>query len=139
VAAFAEDAVLHSPFTDALAFVGREQLDALVGVMLEVLEDLVYTDEWRREGAAVLVGCARVGGLELQFTDHLTLDRAGLVEEMTVYFRPLPASTAALRRFGAGLGRRRGAARGRLIGSLSAPLALMARAGDRVGARLVKL
>jgi hypothetical protein len=36
----------------------------------------------------------------------------------TVFFRPLPAAAAALRLIGAGLGRRRSAARGALISGL---------------------
>jgi hypothetical protein len=138
MAAFAEGAVLRSPFTDNLVFQGREQLDGLVGVILNVLEDLTYTDELHTDRTAVLVGHARVHGLRLEFCDHLLLREDGLVDEMTVFFRPLPATTAAMRQFGEGLGRRKNKFRGRLIGALTAPLALMARIGDRVGARLLK-
>jgi hypothetical protein len=138
VESFAEDAVLHSPFTDNLVFAGREQLDALSAVIHDVLEDLTYTDELHGDGAAVLIGHATVNGLRLQFSDHLKVRDDGLVQEMTVFFRPLPATTAALRRFGEGLGRRKSNARARLIGSMVAPLALMSRAGDRLGARLVR-
>jgi hypothetical protein len=138
VAAFADDAVLRSPFTDNLAFEGPEQLDALVAVILDVLEDLTYTDELHAERAAVLVGHARVDGLRIQFCDYLKLRGDGLIDEMTVFFRPLPATTAALRRIGDGLGRRKSKSRGRLIEAMTAPMALMARTGDRVGVRLLK-
>lgn len=136
--AFAEDAVLRSPFTDTLTFEGREQLDALVAVILEVLEDLTYTDELHAGRAAVLVGQARVNGLRVQFCDYLKLRDDGLIEEMTVFFRPLPATTAAMRRFGEGLGRQKSRSRGRVIGTMTAPMALMARAGDRLGARMLQ-
>jgi hypothetical protein len=138
VEAFAEDAVLRSPFTDNLVFEGRRQLEALVAVILDVLDDLTYTDELRDEDAAVLVGYATVDGLRLQFIDYLKLRDDGLVQEMTVFFRPLPATTAALRRFGEGLGRQKSGARGHLFGAMVAPLAMMSRTGDRVGARLVR-
>ena len=138
VETFAEDAVLRSPFTDNLAFEGREQLDALVAVILDVLDDLTYTDELHSNHAAVLVGHARVDGLRLQFTDYLKLQDDGLIQEMTVFFRPLPATTAAMRRIGKGLGRQKSTSRGRMIGSMVAPLAFMARAGDRLGVRLLK-
>jgi hypothetical protein len=136
--AFAEDAVLRSPFTDNLAFAGRQQLDGLVAVVLEVLEDLTYTDELHADGSAVLIGHARVDGLRLQFSDYLKLSDDGLVQEMTVFFRPLPATTAAMRRFGDGLGRRKSKFRGRLINTMTAPLAFMARTGDRVGVRILQ-
>ena len=138
VETFADDAVLRSPFTDNLVFEGREQIDALVAVVLDVLDDLTYTDELHGDGAAVLVGHARVDGLRLQFTDHLKLRADGLIEEMTVFFRPLPASTAAMRRFGGGLGRRKSRLRARVVSSMVAPLTFMTRTGDRLGVRLVK-
>ena len=62
----------------------------------------------------------------------------GLIEEMTVFFRPLPATTAAMRQIGRGLGRRKSKLRGRLINTMTAPLALMTRAGDRLGVRLLQ-
>jgi hypothetical protein len=139
VAAFAENAVVRSPFTNQLAFEGREQIDAIVGVVLEVLSELTYTDELHGEGSAVLVGHARVDGLDLSFVDHLKLRDDGLIEKMTVYFRPLPASTAAMRRIGQQLGRRTSASRGRLISTTAAPMAFMARTADKLAVRMVKL
>ena len=138
VETFAEEAVLRSPFTDKLVFEGREQIAALVAVVLDVLDDITYTDELHGDDAAVLVGHAHVDGLRLQFSDHLKLRGDGLIEEMTVFFRPLPATTAAMRRFGAGLGRQRSTSRGRVINSMVAPLAFMSRTGDRLGVRLLK-
>ena len=135
---FADNAVLRSPFTDNLAFEGRGQIDGLVAVILDVLEDLTYTDELHADRSAVLIGHARVDGLRIQFCDYLKLRDDGLIEEMTVFFRPLPATTAALRRMGDGLGRRKSKVRGRLINALAAPLALMAGTGDRVAVRLLQ-
>lgn len=86
----------------------------------------------------MLVGHARVDGLRLQFTDYLKLQDDGLIQEMTVFFRPLPATTAAMRSIGKGLGRQKSTSRGRMIGSMVAPLAFTARAGDRLGVRLLK-
>jgi hypothetical protein len=138
VATFAEDAVLRSPFTDTLVVEGHDQLDTLIAVVLDVLGDLTYTDEVRGPGLAVLVGHAHVNGLRIQFSDVLRLRGDGLIEEMTVFFRPLPATTAALRRFGAGLARSKGAIRAGVIGAAVAPLALMTRTGDRLVVPLLK-
>lgn len=138
VETFAENALLRSPFTDNLAFEGREQLGALIAVILDVLDDLTYTDELHGDGTAVLVGRAIVDGLAMQFSDHLKLRDDGLIQEMTVFFRPLPATAAAMRRIGEGLGRQKSTLRARAISSLVAPMAFMARTGDRVGVRLTK-
>jgi hypothetical protein len=59
-------------------------------------------------------------------------------QDLTVFFRPLPATAAALRLLGAGLGRRRSRARGALISNLTRPFASMSRAADRIGVRLVE-
>jgi hypothetical protein len=57
---------------------------------------------------------------------------------MTVFFRPLPATTAAMRGIAAGLGAQRGALRGRALKAMVAPLALMAKSGDGIGVRLLR-
>lgn len=138
VDAFAPNAVFHSPLTSRLAFTGRDQIRALTEVILEVVTDLRYTDELRGEDTAFLVARARIGGQDIEITDHLRLEPDGKISEMTVFFRPLPAAAAALRLIGAGLGRRRSAARGALISAMATPLAIMTRAGDPLGARLIR-
>jgi hypothetical protein len=138
VETFAPGAVLRSPFTDGVVFEGREQIATLLEVVFDVLQDLTYTDEVRGDGTAVLLGHATVDGLRVQFSDFLRVRGDGLIDEMIVFFRPLPATTAAMRRFGAGLGRQKSVFRGRAIGSLVAPLAFMSRTGDQVGVRLLK-
>jgi hypothetical protein len=136
--AFAEDAVLRSPFTPNLVFTGRDQLAALVDVLLDALDDLGYSDELIGDDTAVLVGTMQLRGVAVNFTDHLKLRPDGKISEMTVFFRPLPAAAAAMRVIGAGLGRRKSRLRGRTISALVAPLAFMTRIGDGLGVRLVK-
>jgi SnoaL-like domain len=135
---FAPDAVVRSPFTDSVAFQGHEQIHTLMELILEVFEDLNYTDEIHGPGSAVLVGTTRIGGNEVHMVDHIRLDENGKITEIAVFFRPLPASAAAMRVIGSGLGRRKSAARGQAISVLTQPLGLLTRVGDRVGARLVR-
>jgi ketosteroid isomerase-like protein len=138
LAAFAPDAVVRSPFTSRVTFSGHEQIRAVLEVAIAAFGELHYIDELRDGDRAVLVASARVGGRELQFVDHMLLDDQGKIREFTVFFRPLPATTAALRVFGTGLARPRGAARAALVSALARPLAFMAAAGDGVGVRLVR-
>jgi hypothetical protein len=138
VEAFAPDAVFRSPFTSRLSFRGREQIGRLTEVVLDIFEDLHYTDELRGADSAVLVSEARVGGLDVELTDHLRLGPQGAIEVCTVFMRPLPAATVALRLIGAGLGRGHSEPRGMLISALARPLGLMAQVGDRVGVALVR-
>ena len=136
--AFAPDAILHSPFTEGLAFTGREQIAAVTRVVMDAFTDWRYTDEVRGENAAVLVARARVGGEDIETVEHLRLRPDGKITEMTVFFRPLPATAAALRVIGAGLGRRKSPLRGVVISALTRPLAVMTRTGDGLGVRLVR-
>lgn len=135
---FAPNAVLHSPLTEKLVFRGREQIEAITRIVLDVFEDLRYTAEVRGEDTAFLVARARVGGQEIEMVDHVRLDPDGKVCELTVFFRPLPATAAALRVLGAGLGRRKSPVRGAIVSGLARPLGFMTRAGDGIGARLVR-
>jgi hypothetical protein len=136
--AFAPDAVLHSPITSKLTFTGRDQIAAVFEVILDVFDGLTYIDEVRQDELAILFARATVGGEEIEILDYMRLDAEDRIREMTVFFRPLPATAAALRLLGAGLGRRKSPRRGTLISVLTTPLALMARTGDGIGVRLVK-
>jgi hypothetical protein len=138
VDSFAPDAVVHSPFTARLTFKGRDQIGTLVKVILGVFEDLHYTDEVRGEDTAFLVGRARIGGQDIEMVDHLRLGADGTIQELTVFFRPLPAATVALRVIGAALVRRKSPIRSAVVSSLARPLAFMSRTGDGVGVRLVR-
>jgi SnoaL-like domain len=138
VETFAPDAVFHSPLTSKLSFQGREQIGRLTRVILEVFEDFHYIDEARAGDTAFLAALTRVGGAELELVDHLRLGPAGTIDECTVFMRPLPAATVALRLIGAGLGRQRSTARGAVISMLARPLGFMTRTGDGIGVALVK-
>jgi hypothetical protein len=70
--------------------------------------------------------------------DHLRLRADGKIQEFTVFFRPLPAAAIALRVIGSGLARRRHPDRAAVVSVLTEPLALLSRAGDQIGVRLVR-
>jgi SnoaL-like domain len=136
--AFAPEAIFHSPFTEKLTFRGRDEIGALSQIVLEVFEDFRYTDELRGENAAFLVARGRVDGQEIEMVDHIRLGPDGKIRELTVFFRPLPATAIALRLLGAGLGRRRSPIRAAIISGLTRPLGFMTRVGDGIGVRLVR-
>jgi hypothetical protein len=137
VDAFAPDAVIRSPLTGRLTFQGREQIHAVMQVILDVFDDLHYTDELQSRDSAVLVGSARVAGNDIEMVDHVRFDERGKVRELTVFFRPMPAIAVAMRLIGTGLGRRKSRARAAVISLLTRPLGVMTRIGDRIGVGLV--
>jgi len=138
VDAFAPDAVLRSPLTTRLAFTGHEQIGALAEVLVQVLEDLRYTDEASDGTTGFLAWSARIGGQEIEGVDQLHFGPDGKIREFTAFFRPLPAAALALRLIGTGLVRRKSLARATVVSALTRPLAAMTRAGDPIGVRLVR-
>ena len=88
-----DDVVLHSPVLFR-GFEGREIVIAVLGQVIEVLEDFRYTDELAEPGAVALRFKARVGDRELEGIDFLELDADGRVAELTVFMRPFSALTA---------------------------------------------
>ena len=138
VDAFAPDAVFRSPLTTRLTFVGHEQIGALVQVLFEVFEDLRYTDEAGHGTTGFLAWRARMGGEPIEGTDLMRLGPDGKIEDFTVFFRPLPAAALALRLIGAGLARRKSHARAAVVSGLAGPLAVLTRAGDPIGVRLIR-
>ena len=138
VAAFAPDAVFRSPFTARLRFEGPEQIAAICAVILDAFHDFRYTDEVRSGDLAFLEWTAEIGGQQINGVDRLRLNSDGLVEEFVVFMRPLPATAAALRVIGTHLGRRKSRPMGAVISTLTAPVALLTRAGDPIGVRLIR-
>ena len=91
MAAFAHDAVLHSPVTFR-PFEGREAIGQLLGILLEVFEDFRYTDELEaKDGTRALVFRARVGDRDLEGLDLLRFDADGRIRDFTVMVRPRSA------------------------------------------------
>ena len=90
--AFAPDAVFNSPFTNKLVFRGREQIGALIQIVLEDFHDFRYTAEGRTEDTAFLVARANVDGQDIEMVDHLRLNADGQIREFTVFVRPLPGA-----------------------------------------------
>jgi ketosteroid isomerase-like protein len=86
----AEDAVLHSPVTFK-PFEGRDAISVLFGALLQTFEDFHYTDSLKTDhgDTEVLVFKARVGDREIEGVDLFRFDRAGRIDDLTVFVRPL--------------------------------------------------
>jgi hypothetical protein len=91
MAAFAEDAVLHSPITFQ-PFEGRDAIRQLLGIVLQVFEDFRYTDELDGpDGTKALVFTTRVRGRDADGIDLVRFDELGRIRDLTVFIRPRSA------------------------------------------------
>ena len=106
--ALADDVVLISPLTDRFRFDGRARVQRLLEVALGAIGSITYTDEVVQDRTAALFYEARLGDLPFQEAQLLRCGEDGLIAEITLFLRPLPALTALARRLGPELARRDG-------------------------------
>jgi hypothetical protein len=110
--ALAPDVTFSSPVM-VHPYQGRETVARLLGVLTELFEDMRYTNELvgeARDGVPLpdranrtqaLIFEAKIDGKRLQGLDLLTYGEDGLVSDLTVMVRPLPAAMVLARRVGA--------------------------------------
>jgi len=86
----AEEVVIRVAVHDQV-MQGRQTADFLFGVLREELDQLLITDEIVEGDKAVVLFDARLRKQAAQGLNVLHLDEAGLVRDLTVFFRPLPS------------------------------------------------
>lgn len=126
------DVVLHSPLTRRLPFTGRHRVGELLAAALASVHGIrFHTDTGDGRTRAVVV-TGRIGSLEFEETQLLRLDPDGLITEITLFIRPLPALTAIISAIAPRIARQRGKPRlAAVLGPLCKPLEVLARFGDR--------
>ncbi len=90
-----EDVVFTSPVVFK-PYAGKAITSAILGAVIQVLEDFHYVREVADPGGRdlVLVFEARVGDRALQGCDILHFDEDGRIDDLTVMVRPLSAAQA---------------------------------------------
>lgn len=95
--------VLRSPLTDAFVFVGRHEVAQVFGAAFDLLRDIEIAavtgagDDW------VVHGTNTLGGRNLEEIQWLRLGDDGLIAEVTLFIRPVPAAIGLFARIGARL------------------------------------
>ncbi len=113
MATFAERSVLHSPITFQ-PFEGKPAIRRLLAIILEVFEDMRYTDVLvADDGTTALVFRTRVAGRSIEGLDLLRFDEHGAVSDLTVMVRPRSGMEALLEQVGPRLAAAIAAAEGR--------------------------
>ena len=86
--ALADDVVIHVAVHDA-PMQGKEIADFLFGVLAEELAEMTITDEIVEGDRAVVLFETGIRDRAAQGLNVVSLDDAGSVRELTVFFRPL--------------------------------------------------
>jgi limonene-1,2-epoxide hydrolase len=104
VATLAEDVVFHSPVTFR-AFEGRDATAHVLGGVMRVFTNFRYTDQLEAgDNAHALVFRANVGDREVEGIDLLRINENDLVDDFTVFVRPLSGLNALAARMAEELG-----------------------------------
>jgi hypothetical protein len=128
----AEDVVLHSPITDRVSFRGRAELGELMRSVFATLEDIRYFADVGDARTRALFDRARVGGQALEQAVRIQLNDRQQIEEITIFFRPLPGLARLTAELAPRMARTHGRGRYIMARILLAPLARVTRAGDRL-------
>jgi hypothetical protein len=123
--------------TASFRFRGREQAGDMLAAAFEVIDVISYHTEVGDDSTRALFYSGLCGREEFEEAQLLRFDDEGLICELTLFGRPFPGVTAVMAAIGPELLRRqRRPMMARLIGVVTAPLAVLTRVGE---ARLVPL
>jgi len=89
----AENIVLKTPLA-AGALRGKDALRPVVAALLRVVDSFVFREFLQGPHHVSAFFGVTAGDIELDGVDYWRLNEAGLIEEMTVLWRPLPAVVA---------------------------------------------
>ena len=114
----AADVRLVSPLTDAFTFDGPDEVIGVFESAFEVLRDIEVHRVTGADRDWVLWGKNTLRGRNLEEIQWLHLDEEGLIDEITLFVRPVAAAADLLARIGGPMARR-GLMNERLIGGAS--------------------
>jgi limonene-1,2-epoxide hydrolase len=104
VATLAEDVVFHSPVTFR-AFEGRDATAHVLAAVMRVFSEFRYTDVLESaDNVHALVFRANVGDREVEGIDLVRINGDDLIDDFTVFARPLSGLTALAQRMAEELG-----------------------------------
>ena len=93
------DVVLNTPLM-AEPVKGKDAIREVVGPLLQLVDTFDFREIMRGPEHVSSFFKLAVGTIELDGMDYWLLDNAGLIKEMTVLWRPLPAAIAVRERLG---------------------------------------
>jgi hypothetical protein len=82
------EVVLFSPFIEA-PFKGRDAVLKVLGVLLSAVDEFESTAIIADQARAAIMLRIRVGDTEVTGVDDMTIDGSGLIDSMSIQWRPL--------------------------------------------------
>ncbi|MET9337826.1 nuclear transport factor 2 family protein [Nonomuraea sp. NPDC003804] len=138
MATLAPEVVFHSPLSARAGFHRRDEVRALFGVVFSVIDGLRYHTDVGDDRTRMLAATASLGATTMEEAALLRFGDDGLITEITMFVRPLPALTRLMAALGPGLARAKGRnGLAALVGAATGPLVFMTESGDRTLVPLV--
>jgi hypothetical protein len=138
MALFAPGAVLHSPILRA-PFEGRGAVSDVLRAVIDGFDDFRYTAAMGDGDVQMVAFSATVDGEPIDGVDLLHIDADGLIDDVTVYIRPILGLSRVMASLGVPLARRTGPWQERAMRLLGAPLPALLKGGESLVPRLVQL
>jgi hypothetical protein len=128
----ASEVEMISPLTEAFRFRGPAQVTEVLTAAFEVINDIRFHTELGSGDTWSLFYHGRAGRDPLEEAQLLRLNADGLIRELTLFGRPMPALTQVMAGIGPRLLRRQGKPRlARALVLATAPLNAMTHTGER--------
>lgn len=99
----ADDVVIYSPLVPA-PFSGKEQVANVLAALLSTVDSFEPKMLLRKNADFVAVFTIKLGDHTIDGMDHMHINEAGLVDSMTVAWRPLPSVVAVQQKLAPKLG-----------------------------------
>jgi hypothetical protein len=128
----AADAVLRSPITDRITFRGRDQVREVLHAVFSTIEDMHYFADIGDQRTRALFYTGTVGNQRIEEAMRLQLADDGQIEQLTIFYRPLPGLASFAAAMAPRVARKHGRLRSLIARVLIFPLGLATRLGDRL-------
>jgi hypothetical protein len=132
----AEDLVMHSPVLTK-PFVGRIVAIELFSALFASIGDFRIRDELVSDGTSVFCWEADYRGHTIEGVDVVRTNAQDLIQEITVFIRPLINMAVFGRALGPPLAAKRSSARSHVVRALNAPLKPLFAMVDAIASRLL--
>jgi hypothetical protein len=133
----ASDVEVISPLTAQFRFQGRDRVREMLTAAFEVISGIRFHTEVGDGATRALFYYGRAGREEIEEAQLLRMNPTGLIQELTLFGRPLPGLTAVMADIGPRLLRSQGRpGLARVVNLATRPLAIMTRLGEQ---RLIPL
>lgn len=132
------DVKLRSPISFKAKFEGIDEVAPVVRAIFEVIHDIEYFDDLGTSTTRTLFYRAQIGDEALEGATLVRLDESAKVVELTFFVRPLPGLAALTAQLAPRLVAQHGRVRALVVAALTRPVAVVTRAGDGLGVRLVQ-